>query len=160
MLLKTKSYSLENMDGGTVDVVLSRFPATIGREIGAKYPMANLPKIGDYKVSEETMEKLMGFVGVMPKDVNGKLIDGAEPITLKTRALIDNHIPDPETLMKVEMAMLEYNFTFFRKGRISDFFGEFVQMVVGKITEMSIPSSAPSSIPEKPASTNSEPSTT
>lgn len=142
-MIKPKPFELEDMDGEKVEVILSRFPATIGREIGAKYPMANLPKIGDYQVSEDTMEKLMSYVGIAPKSEDGTVIDGAEPLMLKTRALRDNYCRDAETMMKIEMAMLEYNFTFFRKGRISDFFGEFVQMITAKIIEMSIQSSEP-----------------
>lgn len=154
MIIKPKDFTVENMEGEAVEVILSRFPATIGREIASKYPMANLPKLGDYKTSEETMEKLMAFVAIKPKDEKGVLISGAEPLLLKTRALIDNHIPDAETLMKIEMAMLEYNFSFFRKGRISDFFGEFVQMLTARIIAMSTPSSEPSSAQDKPPSTN------
>ena len=159
-MIKPKPYTLEDMDGERVEVILSRLPATVAREIGAIYPMANLPKIGDYKVSEDTMEKLMSYVGVYPKGDDGRVIAGAEPMMLRSRALIDNHTHDGETLMKIEMAMLEYNFSFFRKGRISDFFGEFVQMLVQKIIETSTQSSGPSSIQEKQPSTNSEPSTT
>jgi len=158
-MIKPKPYTLDDMDGESVEVILSRFPATIGREIGATYPMANLPKLGDYKVSEAMAGKLMCFVGVQLKDANGVPISGQEPLMLKTEALRNNYTHDAETHMKIEMAMLEYNFSFFRKGRISDFFGEFVQMMIAKITEISNPSSEPLSTPVPPASTNSEPST-
>lgn len=150
-LIKPKDFSLEDMDGNSITVILSRFPATIGREISIKYPMANLPKLGDYKVSDETMEKLMAYVAIP--------MDNAEPLPLKTRVLIDNHIPDAETLLKIEMAMLEYNFSFFRKGAISDFFNEFVQTTMAKIIGMLTPLSAQSSTQAQPLSTNSEPST-
>jgi len=152
-LIKPKELIIEDMDGNSITVIMSRFPATIGREIASKYPMANLPKIGDYKVSDETMEKLMGFVGIPQKD-------NLQPILLKTRALIDNHIPDAETLIKIEMGMLEYNFTFFRKGAISDFFNEFVQTITGKVIAMLTPSSEQSSAQTQQPSTSSEPSTT
>ncbi len=152
MLIKAQNLTLQDMDGNDVTVVLSRFPATVGREISIKYPMANLPKLGDYKVSDETMEKLMVYVGI-PQE-------SGEPLMLKTRALIDNHIPDAETLLKIEMAMLEYNFSFFRKGAISDFFNEFVQTITGKIIGMLTPSSELSSAQVQPLSTSSEPSMT
>lgn len=159
-MIKEKSYTLEDMDSNELEVILSRFPATIGREIAAKYPMANLPRIGDYKVSEQTMLELMKYVAVRPRDASGKVIEGAALIELKTQALVDNHTRDAETCMKIEMAMLEYNFSFFRKGRISDFLGEFVQMIVGKILEMSNPSSEPSSTAGAQPFTSSGPSTT
>lgn len=147
MMIKPKPFTLEDMDGETVSLILSRFPATVGREIGALYPMGLLPKIGDYKVSDETMMKLMSYVGV-------KVAEDAEPLMLKTRALIDSHVRDAETLMKVEMAMLEYNFSFFQKGRISDFLGELIQGIVSKIIAMSSPSSEQSLNPAEPPSTN------
>jgi hypothetical protein len=152
MLLKPKPFTLTDMDGEAVEVILSRFPATVGREIGSKYPMSNMPKLGDYEVSQETMLLLMRHVAIPSADPS------IQPTVLQTRALIDSHLHDAETLLKVEMAMLEYNFSFFQKGRISDFFEEFVQMILGKITAMSTPSSAPSSTPEGQPFTSSEPS--
>lgn len=149
-LLKPKEFVVNDMDGVPVTVTLSRFDAVVGREILAKYPMSALPKLGDYAINEETMLKLMSYVAV--DSPNGLL-------RLSTRALIANHTHDAETLMKIEMAMLEYNCNFFQKGRISDFLGEFVQMIIAKISAISIPSSEQSLTPEKPVSTSSEPST-
>jgi hypothetical protein len=159
MLIKPKPFTLTDMDGEVVDIILSRFPATVGREIAAKYPMSNMPKIGDYKVSHDTMIELMRHVAIPPKDPDGKPLAGVEPVRLQTREMIDSHLHDAETLMKVEHAMLEYNFSFFQKGRISDFFEEFVQMMLGRITATLTPSSAQSSTPEGQPSTSSEPST-
>ena len=153
-MIKPKEFTVTDMDGNNVEVILSRFDAVTGREILAKYPMSNLPKVGDYQVSEETMLKLMKYVAVPARDANGTILQGVDPIMLKTRELIDNHMHDAETLMKVEMAMLEYNSSFFRKGRISDFLGEFVQMIAARIIGMSTPSSEPSSAADAPPSTN------
>lgn len=150
-MIKPKPFTLEDMDGDAINIIMSRFPATVGREILAKYPTANMPKIGDYVVSEETMLKLMSYVSIPVED--------GDPIVLKTKALVDNHTHDAETLMKIEMAMLEYNCSFFRKGRISDFLGEFVQMIVAKIIATSTLSSEQSSPPAPPLSTSSEQST-
>jgi hypothetical protein len=151
-LIKPKDFTLDDMDGVPLTVTLSRFDAVTCREVLAKYPLTAIPKISDYSENEATMFKLMSFVAV----------DGAagQKLRLSTRELIKNHTRDGETLMKIEMAMLEYNCSFFQKGRISDFLGEFVQMIITKISEISTPSSARSSAAEKPLSTNSEPSTT
>lgn len=95
--------------------LIGKWPAIAGREIIAKYPLSALPKIGDYAVNEETMLKLMAFVGVK--------VDGRdEPQMLTTRALIDNHIDDWETLAKIEITAIEYNCSFFGNGRASGFF--------------------------------------
>lgn len=154
MLLKPKPFTVQDMDGNDIEVILHRLPATVGREVSAKYPMSILPKIGDYAVSQDTMQLLMKYVAIPSRT------EGAPPTQLKTIELINSHLPDAETLIKVEMAMLEYNFSFFRKGRISDFLNEFVQMITAKIIEMSTQLSAPSSPVAEPPSTNSAQSTT
>ena len=46
------------------EFIISKFPAVAGREIIAKYPFSSLPKLGDYKINEETMLKLMHYVAV------------------------------------------------------------------------------------------------
>ena len=77
----------------------------MGREIVAKYPVSALPKLGDYAVNEEVMLKLMSFVAVQV---------GESQQRLSSRAMINNHVPDFETLAKIEMKMMEYNCSFFR----------------------------------------------
>lgn len=145
-LIKPKDFTVTNEDGKECKYTLSKFDAVAGREIIAKYPTAALPKIGDYNVSEETMFKLMNYVAV---DTGNGL-----PLRLGNRALINNHVGDWETLAKIEIAMMEYNCSFFRNGRISSFLEGFVQNTLAKILEISTRSSAPSSQAEKPASTS------
>lgn len=116
------------IDGKTF--ILSKFPATAGREIIVKYPISGMPKLGDYQVNEETMFKLMSYVAVPMPGSN-------ESLRLTTRALVDNHTGNWETLLKVEGKMLEYNCSFFRDGRISILFDEFVQTVQQWTTKIS-----------------------
>lgn len=130
--------------------ILSKFPAVQGREIIAKYPTGMLPKIGDYAVSEEIMLKLMRFVAV---ESNGTRI----PLT--TQALVDNHVPSWEVLAQIEMAMMEKNCSFFRKGTLSASLADIAQKSLQKILEIVTPLSASSSQQTKPSTTNSEPST-
>src|SRR5690606_30555849 len=88
---------------------------------------SGMPKLGDYAVNEETMIKLMGFVAV-PSDTG-------EPLRLSTRALIDNHVPDWETLGKIEVGMLEYNCSFFGNGRVLTFLEGLGQKAQALITK-------------------------
>lgn len=113
-------------DGKTY--ILSKFPAVAGREIVAKYPLSGLPKLGDYAVNEETMLKLMAFVGV--KDGAGNVLQ------LTTRALVDNHIESWETLAKIEFAMMEYNCSFFADGRASNFFEDIARKLPAWTTKI------------------------
>ncbi|EKC9955256.1 hypothetical protein OQO23_004137 [Salmonella enterica] len=107
-LIQPKEFKAVDQDGNERTYIISKFPAIEGREIVCKYPVSAMPKVGDYAVNEETMLKLMSCVAV---DINGT------PLRLTTRALVNNHCPDWEVLGRVEMAMMEYNVSFFAKGR-------------------------------------------
>lgn len=107
-MLEPVEIQIKCMDGQEKTFIMSKFPAIAGREIICKYPLSAAPKVGDYAVNEEIMIKLMGYVAV-PQD-------SGVPLRLSTRALIDNHVPDYEALMKLEKAMLEYNSSFFKQG--------------------------------------------
>ena len=112
-MLEPKPTTITGQDGKDRTFILTKFPAVEGREIIVKYPTANIPKIGDYGLSEETMLKLMAYVFV---DVGGTSI----PLT--TKALVNNHVGDWFTLATLEFRQLEYNCAFFGKGLNSDFF--------------------------------------
>lgn len=96
---------------GPKTFLISRFPAIQGREIVTQYPTTAMPKIGDYATNETLMLKIMAFVAVPNPD--------GEPLRLTSRALVDNHVPDFEALMRLEYAMLEYNCSFLQGGGIS-----------------------------------------
>lgn len=112
-MIEPKEATIETQRGESRVYILSKFPAVQGREIIAKYPLSAVPKLGDYAVNEETMLKLMAFVAVPQGD--------RPPLQLTTRGLVDNHVPDWETLARIEVAMLEYNISFFANGKGSTF---------------------------------------
>jgi hypothetical protein len=140
MLIEEKSVVIDGRN-----FVLSKFPAIAGREIVVKYPISALPKLGDYKTNEETMFKLMAFVGIPTE--NGTL-------RLTTPALIDNHTGNWETLMRVEAAMMEYNVSFFQGGRVLSFFDDFAQKVRALSTQILTALSGLSSRKARRRSTN------
>ncbi len=144
-LIKPSEFVIKDKDGNDKKFILSNFPAIMGREIIMKYPMAALPKVGDYAVSEEIMVKLMGHVAV---EKNGVLI------RLATRELIDNHCTDSEMLMKIEIAMMEKNYSFFQQGKHWDFLENLTQIFVAKISEMLTRLSEQSFPENKPQSTS------
>lgn len=88
---------------------ISKLPATVAREVISKYPISNMPKVGDYKVSEETMLKLISYTERVYED-------RVQPLTSKS--LIDNHVPSWEILVKLEAYMLDYNCSFFDIGKV------------------------------------------
>ena len=108
--------------------ILHKLPAIAGREIITQYPIANIPKIGSYETSQELMQKLLSYVTV-------KLENGNE-IALETASLIENHVPDAITLMKLEKAMLQYSFDFLADGEISKFLDLVLKVADRQITKM------------------------
>lgn len=111
---------IRDIDGKSY--VLTRFPATKGREIVTQYLSTGLPKIGDYKTNEELMLKLMAYVGIPQAD-------NRPPLMLINETLVNNHVDNFETLLKIELAMMEYNCSFFQNGRASDFLNGIAQKV-------------------------------
>lgn len=109
MMLAPEDHEL---DGKTY--VLTKFPATVGREILLQYPTSVVPKLGDYQTNHKLMLRIMAFVGVR--------IEGRdEPLMLTSEALVNNHCRNAEVLMQIEWAMISHNFDFFGDGRASGF---------------------------------------
>lgn len=131
-LLEAKEVTITTQAGAERVYMISKFDAILGREMVAKYPVANMPKLGDYETSEACMFKLMNCVAA-------KKADG-EFIVLETRELYTNHVPDWETGAKIEGAMWEYNCSFFASGKTLDFFGGIAQnfkaWIISTLTEL------------------------
>lgn len=145
-LIDPKPHPIRTQKGEVKTFLLSKFPATVGREVVAKYPLSNMPKLGDYKVSHETMLRLMEFVGVE--------VAPGQIVRLQTEALVNNHAGDWEVLARLEWAMLEYNCSFFGKGLNSDFFANIRAKAPQWITPMLTALSEQLSQAAKPPSTN------
>lgn len=149
-LREPKEITVDTQSGETRTYIISKFPAIAGREIIAKYPLTAIPRLAEYSSNEEVMMKLMAYVAVPPS------VSGAPPITLSTRALVENHVPDWETLGRIELATMEYNCSFFLAGKISTFFGDISQKLPALITKILTDSLGQLSTQTKPPSTNSE----
>lgn len=135
-LIKPQNITVKDRDGNEHSFVISRLPATVGREILAKYPVANVPKLGDYGTSTEAMLLMMRYVGIERDD--GSIL------TLKTQALIDNHVPDGEALIRLELEMLKYNTSFFGLAGNSDFVGSLLQKYLPLVIKTLMDSLPPS----------------
>jgi len=146
-LIKPQNITVKDRDGNEHSFVISRLPATVGREILAKYPVANIPKLGDYGTSTEAMLLMMRYVGIERDD--GSIL------TLKTQALIDNHVPDGEALIRLELEMLKYNTSFFGLAGNSDFVGSLLQKYLPLVIKTLMDSLPPSLLNGSQPSQNS-----
>ena len=108
-MIEPKQATIKTQAGDERVYTIHKFPAMAGREIITQYPVTAAPKIGDYKANQEMMLKLMAYVEVMAGDV---------PMALGSQSAIDNHVPDWQTLMKLEKEVLEYNCSFFAQGKL------------------------------------------
>lgn len=126
--------------------IIGKLPAVAGREIITQYPIANLPKIGNYEASQELMYKLMKYVAVRLE--NGNLI------RLETPALIDNHVPSATTLMLLEKAALQHSFDFLADGVITNALESLLGRFAGYVTQMLTQTLDSSSIQDEQPSEN------
>ena len=127
-MIEPKEIKVAGIDGAEKAYIISKLPATVGREVVAQYPVSAMPKVGDYQVNEQIMLKLMKHVAVVT--------DNGTELTLSTKALIDNHCADWQVLAKLEMAMLEYNTSFFGDGKVSKLLDGFAETVPALITKI------------------------
>lgn len=132
--------------------VISKFPAVAGRKIMTQYPISAIPKVGEYTTNEEMMYLIMTYVAV-------KNVGSNTELQLVNRDLIDNHVPNWETLMKLEYLMMEYNCSFLANGKVSSFLESIAEKLPSWITKISTPLSEALSPAEKPRSKNSKKAT-
>lgn len=127
--------------------ILHKFNVRDGRYIMTQYPISAVPKLGEYKTNEELALKILGYVSVN--------LTGTQTMALSTWDLIDNHVLDWETQLKLEYAMVEYNFSFLALGGVSTLFDELRAKLPQWIIQMSIQCAELLSQMEKPHSANS-----
>lgn len=130
-LLEPQPITIKTLRGEEKTYILSKFPAVAGREIVAGYPLTAVPKMADYKSNEEVMLKCMCYVGVE--------LSGNNVIPLTTRVLVDNHVPDWETLGKLEIAMMKYNTSFFENGGGLTFLKGIIANMTKSVSPMLMP---------------------
>lgn len=123
-LIKPLEIEVKDIDGNLHKYTISRLPAVAGREILAKYLGGTMPKVGDYKDNHESMLKMMKYVAV---EIDGELQ------TLQTQALIDNHIPDTECLLRLEIEMIRHNTSFFGNAGSSNLLDFLLQKIKASI---------------------------
>lgn len=148
--LHPKEITVTDAQGNLRTYIMHKFDCVTGREIVAKYPISNIPKLGDYAVSEETMLKLMGYVAVQTGD---KLT------FLSNLPLLWNHVPDWETLTTIEREMVVYNCSFFQNGKGWISLAELSQKAGQWISKISMASLGQLLAEVRQASMNSEQST-
>lgn len=134
-LMNPKTVFVEDREGNKLGFIVGQFPAIAGREIAAKYPtsiaaLAKQWEENQYEENEKIMLKALSYVERITPD--------GGTIRLVTAALVDNHVPDAESLMRLEKELLQHNFSFFEKFLSSAFSGNmlqnFVKLIMSTLT--------------------------
>jgi hypothetical protein len=129
MFIKPLEIQVTDADKVEHSFTISRMPATTAREVVAHYT-SGLATAKNYEASEKAMLQMMQFVG---KEIEGNIVP------LKSKALIDNHIPDGEALIRLEIEMMRYNTSFFGNAgsqNLKDFLLSKVEIFKPKIMQM------------------------
>ncbi len=130
-----KTVFVNDKDGKPLGFIIGQFPAITGREIAAKYPtsvaaMAKQWEENQYNENEKIMFKALSYVE--------RILEDGSTVRLTTAALVDNHVPDAECLMRLEKELLQYNFSFFEKFLSSvssgGFMQNFVKLIMSTLT--------------------------
>ena len=128
-LLNPETIEIEGKDGKTRTYQLGDVPyLPDGRQIASQFVTTAMPKVGDYKLNEELSRLMFKYVAVVT--------DSGDTIILSTDALVNNHVPDFITGIKLEEAMLERCLGFSVAGKLREYQEKWKTTGAGLVTEM------------------------
>lgn len=128
-MLQTETKPFE-LDGKKY--ILHKIPAVQGREILALYGASNVSSVfkpENYHNSKEIMLKALSYVGVIP---DGSTLE----IMLDTEDMVNNHVESTLSLLKLEKAIIQYNFDFLADGEILRYLNIVLKVADKSITKM------------------------
>lgn len=111
-LIKPTEVTIADLDGVERTYRIGRFPALVGLDIIAKVPsnVASLSK--QLPHLRQLVLQMCQYVAVdVPLDDGG-----SREVTLSTAALVDNHVPDGQTLLHLCFEIMRHNTSFFGSG--------------------------------------------
>ena len=142
-LIKPLDLTITDLDGIERAYRLGRFPAVAGLEIIAKVPsnVATLSK--QLPHLRELVLQMCKYVAVdVPTDDGG-----THEVILSTQALIDNHVPDGQTLLRLMFELMRHNTSFFGSAdqsvldyllaRLVDSYPKVIQMLTPLLQQLS-----------------------
>lgn len=94
--------------------IISKMPCTVAQEVIVKLPSGLLPIINNFSQSEEMAFKMLSYCERVYED-------GRSNAPLISKDIINNHVPDFNTLVQLESACINYNFDFFANGKAWNF---------------------------------------
>lgn len=121
--------SIEDSNGKTKIFRIGKVPYLDGgRQICSQYITTAAPKIGDYQQNEDLARIMFKYIEVV--DSSGSAI------RLLTDDLVNSHITDFVTGIKLEAAALEHNLGFTLAGQLSEYRQSWLEKIPGVITKI------------------------
>jgi len=112
-MINPETIEVEGKDKVVRKYIISDIPyLSGGREVSSQFVSTAVPKIGDYEANQKLSEIMFRHVAAV--------VDGRE-IQLLTKDLVNNHVPDFITGIKIEEAMLEKCLGFSIAGKVREF---------------------------------------
>ena len=109
--------------------IISKMPCTVAQEVIFNLPNGLIPIMSDFKKAEEQAFKMLAYCERV-------YTDGRSSVPLISKAIIDNHVNDFDTLRKLEWECLQYNFSFFMDGRALNFLNEGISLAKSNLSEI------------------------
>ncbi len=152
MLNKPEPFTVTDQGGTERTYILSQIPyLSGGRKLGMEFVTTAAPKVGNYDENQSLSEMMFKHVAI--------ILDDGQELILNTKQLVNNHVPDFLTGLKIEEAMFSYNVGFSLAGKAHEFQQGLSSKIDQFLSKILTPSSAASSVPESPDTKTFEPST-
>ena len=100
VLLKPKEVEIKGSK-----FIISQMPCTVAQEVAFKLPPGLIPIVGNFTQAEDMYIKMLSYCE--------RVYDDGSHVKLISKDIIDNNLPDFETLLLLEKEVIEYNFGFF-----------------------------------------------
>lgn len=108
--------------------IISKMPCTVAQEVIVKLPAGFIPIINNFAQSQDMAFKMLSYCE--------RVYDDKANVPLISQALIDNHVPDFNTLIQLENACINYNYDFFANGKAWNFLTKGLCLAESKVSEM------------------------
>lgn len=107
--------------------LISKMPCTVAQEVIVKLPTGFIPMLSNFETSQEMAFKMLSYC---------ERIYGGDKanVPLISKEIIDNHVPDFNTLIQLEAECINYNFDFFANGKAWNFLNKGVCLAESKLS--------------------------
>ena len=106
--------------------LVSRMPCMTAQEVIVRIPAGILPLINQYTISEEMVVKMLSCCQ--------RMYDDKPNVPLISKEIINNHVPDFDTLLQLENECLKYNYDFFNQGKVLTFLAQGLSRVESSLS--------------------------